>query len=80
MKFCEYLAVRFSNRIFALLASVIIPTSIALTLTFGLHNLKGTPRPLASTIPTMLIIPATAVVGYQKRKKVLVNNNEQAPR
>jgi hypothetical protein len=77
MKFCEYLAINIKKQTIALLAAIIIPTSIALTLTFGLHNLKGTPRPLASTIPTLLIIPATAVVGYQKRKKFELGNSKK---
>ena len=71
MKFCEYFAIRIKKRTLALAAAVIIPTAIALTLTYGLHNLKGTPKPLASTIPTLMIIPATAVWGYKKRKQVV---------
>jgi len=70
MKFCEYLAIKIKPKTLALAAAVIIPTVVALTLTFGLHNLKGTPKPLASTIPTLMIIPATAVWGYKKRKQV----------
>lgn len=68
MKFCEYLATKIKHQSLALVAAVLIPTLIALTLTFGLHNLKGTPKPLASTLPTLMIIPATAVVGFKKRK------------
>jgi hypothetical protein len=75
MRFCEYLAIKIKKQTIAILASVIIPTSIALTLTFGLHNLKGTPEPLASTIPTLMIIPATAVVGYRKRKQSEIRND-----
>jgi hypothetical protein len=37
-------------------------------LTYGLHTLKGTPKPLASTLPTLAIIPATAVWALRKRK------------
>jgi hypothetical protein len=69
MKFCEYLAIKIKTRTLALAAAIVIPTAIALTLTYGLHNLKGTPKPLASTIPTLMIIPATAVWGYKKRKE-----------
>ncbi len=77
MKFCEYLAVKVKIRTLALAAAVIIPTAIALTLTFGLHNLKGTPKPLASTIPTLMIIPATAVWGYKKRKQIEETNDPE---
>jgi hypothetical protein len=34
-----------------------------------MHNLKGTPKPLESTIPTTIIIPATAIWGFKKRKE-----------
>lgn len=69
MKGCEYLSITIRKRTIALLAAVIIPSIITLSLTFGLHKLKGTPLPVESTLPTLLIIPATAVWGYKKRNK-----------
>ena len=70
MRGCEYLATRIRKRIFALAASVIIPSAVAIGLTYGVHSMKGTPRPLGSTIPTaVLVIPSTAVWGYRKRKQ-----------
>ena len=77
MKFCEYLALKIKTRTLALVAAVVIPTAIALTLTYGLHSLKGTPKPLASTIPTLMIIPATAVWGYKKRKQVAISGKQE---
>jgi hypothetical protein len=68
MKLCEYLALRIKQQIVAIGVAIFIPTMIALSLTFAIHNLRGTPRPLASTIPTLLIIPAAGVVAYRKRK------------
>jgi len=48
---------------------MIIPSAVAIGLTFGLHNLKGTPKPIESTIPTaVFVIPSTAIWGYRKRK------------
>ena len=67
MKGCEYLAITIRKQSFALAAAIIIPSIITLSLTFGLHKLKGTPLPIESTFPTLLIIPATAVWGYKKR-------------
>jgi hypothetical protein len=70
MKICEQIAIRFKNKFSAIVLAVIIPTTIALSLTFGVHSLRGTPRPVASTIPTALfIIPSTAVWAIRKRKK-----------
>jgi hypothetical protein len=69
MKGCELIATRIKKLPIALVASVLVPSVVTLLLTFGMHNLKGTPRPLASTIPTTIIIPATAIWGYKKRKE-----------
>jgi hypothetical protein len=67
MKGCENLATKIKKRTLAILLSVFIPSVLTLILTYSMHNLKGTPKPLESTIPTLLIIPATAVWGYRKR-------------
>ena len=64
------IAIGIKNRRRALIAAVIVPSAVSLLLTFGLHSLKGTPKPLASTIPTAIfVIPSTAVWGYRKRKQ-----------
>lgn len=76
MKLCEIIAIQVSNKNFALILASLIPSFISLALTFGLHSLKGTPRPIESTIPTAIfVIPSTAVWGYLKRKKLDKNND-----
>ena len=71
MKVCEHLAIGIKSKLLALCAAVIIPSAISIGLTFGVHNLKGTPKPLESTIPTAIfVIPSTAIWGIRKRKKV----------
>lgn len=69
IKGCEYLAKSIDNKYLAIGMSILIPSSITLMLTFLMHNMKGTPRPLESTLPTLIIIPATAIWGYMKRKE-----------
>lgn len=69
MKGCEYLATNIKEHRLAIMASIVIPSVFTILLTFGLHNLKGTPKPIASTIPTLIIIPATAIWGNAKRKQ-----------
>lgn len=69
MKGCETIAKGINNKYLAIGMSVLIPSVITLTLTFIMHNLKGTPRPFESTLPTLIIIPATAVWGYMKRRE-----------
>ncbi len=68
MKGCEYIATYFKKDSIAILLAICIPTIITLLLTYGLHMMKGTPKPLASTIPTLAIIPATAVWAIRKRR------------
>jgi len=70
MKGCENLATKIKNRSLAIFASIVIPSALTLILTYTMHNFKGTPKPLESTVPTLLIIPATAVWGYRKRKQM----------
>jgi hypothetical protein len=72
MRSCETLAVRIRTRSVALAAAVIIPSAVSILFTFGIHSMKGTPKPLESTIPTaILVIPSTAVWGFGKRKRSL---------
>jgi len=57
MRMTENFASRISNTFIAICLAVFIPTIIAVTLTYILHSLKGTPEPLNSTIPTMILAP-----------------------
>lgn len=75
MKGCESIAKSIDNKYLAIAMSVIIPSGITLILTFVMHNMKGTPRPFESTLPTLIIIPATAVWGYLKRKEYELEKN-----
>jgi hypothetical protein len=70
MKACEYIATNVQKKTLAIVLSVAIPSIFTLILTFTMHNLKGTPKPLESTIPTTIIIPATAIWGYKKRRQL----------
>lgn len=70
MRSCENFAVRIKTTWIAISLAIIIPSFIAVSLTLGVHSLRGTPRPVASTIPTaILIIPSTMVWSGMKRKR-----------
>lgn len=69
MKVCEYIATNIRSKTSAIVLAVAIPSVFTLLLTYAMHNLKGTPKPFESTIPTTIIIPATAIWGYRKRFK-----------
>lgn len=69
MKLAERIATRTNPRSIAILLAMLIPSLISLALTYGVHSLKGTPKPVESTIPTaVFVIPSTLIWGYMKRK------------
>jgi hypothetical protein len=70
MKGCEYIATIIVNDLLAILLAIIIPSMVTLLLTYSLHLMKGTPKPLESVIPTLAIIPATAVWAIKKRRQL----------
>lgn len=71
MRLSERLAIGISERIWALISACIVPSTISIVLTFVIHILKGTPEPMKSVIPTiLLIIPGTAFWGYLQRRKL----------
>lgn len=69
MRMSELLVTGIIKRNIALIAACVIPSVIAISLTLGLHSLKGTPKPVLSTIPTVIfVIPSTLIWGFIKRK------------
>ena len=71
MRMSERIATEVSKRMLALILACVVPSMVSLTLTFGMHNLKGTPKPLASTIPTAIfVIPSTLIWGLMSRKRM----------
>lgn len=69
MKSCEYLATRIKNKSLAITSAIVLPSALTLILTYGVHNLKGTPEPEKSTIPTIMVLPATAYWATKKRRE-----------
>ena len=67
---CERIAVRGAQRWRAIALGTAVATAIAVGLTFALHNLRGTPEPMLSMIPTLVAGPPTFVAwGLRKRAK-----------
>lgn len=71
VRLCEALAVKPAPRLLALLSATLVPSCVAIGLTYLVHSLRGTPEPLLSTIPTILMAPpAFFVWGWRKRRAV----------
>jgi len=57
------------GRVFALILSVFIVSVLTIILVYLVHNLKGTPLPLESTIPTAILAPfGFSLLAYRKVK------------
>ena len=61
MRSCEYLATAIKKPVLAIAAAIIIPSLISIGLTFGVHSLKGTPKPVESTIGTFRNAPIPVI-------------------
>ena len=67
MRFCEN--IRNSNMKNKILKSIIYPTLATASLTYGLHSAKGTPEPVNSTIPTMVVAPIGFAIWQRLKRK-----------
>ena len=57
MRITENIASYFNRDLPSIFFAVLTPTLIAVTLTYILHSIKGTPEPINSTIPTIILAP-----------------------
>jgi uncharacterized membrane protein len=57
VKVLEYFLTSIKNRYVSVPLSVLIVSAITTFLVFIVHNLKGTPEPFLSTIPTLFLAP-----------------------
>jgi len=70
-RLCENLASSVEKELIAIITAVLIPSLIAVFLTYILHSIKGTPEPLNSTIPTMILAPPGFMWWAIKKRKQL---------
>lgn len=69
VRWCETLALRFDRKLVAISLATLLPSSVAIGLTYLVHSLKGTPEPLFSTIPTMILAPPSFLVWSLRSRK-----------
>jgi len=75
IKLLETIAVKIRKPVIAVTVSVTVTTLLTTALVFAVHNLKGTPKPLMSTIPTIIITPPGFVyLAHRKRKEDRMKN------
>jgi hypothetical protein len=65
---CERLAIMDKDRRVALALAIVVPSLMAIGFTYIVHSMRGTPEPLLSTLPTILLAPlGFAWWGRKKR-------------
>lgn len=78
MQFCRWLAGRYLSGIAAIINATLVPTALTVFFVYNLHSFKGTPEPLWSTLPVVVlslvsfslvaravVVEKNAVVGEQ---------------
>ena len=71
VRLCENLIKQVRPMVVAWPLAILLPSAVAVGLTFLMHSLKGTPEPFYSTLPTILITPpAFAVWAWRSLKRV----------
>ncbi|OUR97589.1 hypothetical protein A9Q81_13015 [Gammaproteobacteria bacterium 42_54_T18] len=71
----ETIARSASGRWRALCLATISSSFMSIGLTLGLHNLRGTPEPLLSTVPTILLAPpGFAILAWREQRKTVQSN------
>lgn len=74
----EKLALRGEQSWLTVIFAAGISSSIAIGLTFIVHNLKGTPEPLMSTLPTMLTAPFSfAALAWREQQKTNEDQSQE---
>ena len=74
LKILEFIVLGIPNKALAYVLSIITATVLTVVLVYIVHSLKGTPRPLESTIPTIFLAPPGYI--YIARMK---RNNKSIP-
>jgi hypothetical protein len=77
VRLCENLVLKPSLGMIAFPLAVILPSCIAIGLTFLLHSLKGTPEPFHSTLPTLLMAPPSFTVWAWRCRKNARHSTEE---
>jgi uncharacterized membrane protein YjjP (DUF1212 family) len=71
IKISKNFAIKYKNKALSLSSAIILPVLITTSLTYGIHKyIKESPKPIASTIPTTLIIStfASLYAPYIRKK------------
>ena len=70
IKILDTIAIKIRNRYVAVISATLFVSVITIILVYIVHNLKGTPRPFESTLPTIIMAPpGFLALAIRKRLK-----------
>jgi hypothetical protein len=70
IKILDLIVNQIKQKTYAYLISITVATFLTTTMVYMVHCLKGTPKPLDSTIATVILAPPGYIyLAYSKRKK-----------
>jgi hypothetical protein len=70
VRFCRALASLSGPGWMVFVAATLLPSLVTIGTTFFVHSLKGTPEPIASTIPVAVMsLPSFSGLAYHTRRK-----------
>ena len=70
IKMLDTLVTRINNRYLAVVIATLTISVITIILVYGIHNMKGTPRPFESTLPTIIMAPP-GFLALAIRKRII---------
>ena len=74
----ERIALALDPAAWAVIAGMLCSGTLAVSLTYLVHSLRGTPEPLNSTLPTLvLLVPGFLFLGIRARRKRLRQQDGQ---
>ena len=80
MRMTENLSLKWQSKYIAYAVAVLVPVTLSVLLTYGVHSLKGTPEPLMSVIPTAILSPPGffwwAMVARKKNQSLLGDTSQ----
>jgi hypothetical protein len=71
MKICENISIRYKSVKLSIFLAVLIASIITIGATYIVHTIKGTPEPVLSTIPTLILSPPTLLYWALRKRKQL---------
>lgn len=57
IKILDTITLKIKNRYLAVAIATLVVSVVTICLVYGVHSLKGTPRPFESTLPTIIMAP-----------------------